>query len=111
MLTLVALVIFVTLLYIVMYDPLPGKIWGGHDYPEIQQVQEEIHEYSGINHDYYMEYYTYMDMAKKTNSNEYFEKAIDNLRNVALMVKEPDSEVPEEINRLADLLHEKWLKR
>ena len=107
----VAAILFITAVVLLLYNPLPEKIFGGHDYPEIQEIQEEIHQYSGINKDYYMSYYTKMDMAKKMNDSAYASQAVEDLRNMALMIQEPDSEIPDEINNLADKLHQTWLKR
>lgn len=107
----VALILFVAVIVIITINPLPEKIFGGYDYPEIQAIQEEIHRYSGVNEEYYMAYYTNMDMAKKTQDDGYFREAIENLRNMALMIEEPDSEVPGEINELANRLSAQWLKK
>lgn len=107
----VAVILFVVVIVIITMNPLPEKIFGGYDYPEIQAIQEEIHRYSGVHDEYYMAYYTNMDMAKKTHEDGYFREAIENLRNMALMVGEPDSEIPGEINDLADKLSVQWLKK
>lgn len=111
MLAVVALIIFVVAIVMLTTNPLPEKIFGGHDYPEIQAIQEEIHRYSGVDEDYYMEYYTKMDMAKRTHSSFHARNAVESLRNVALMVEQPDSSVPTEINDLADKLLVEWLKQ
>ena len=105
------LILFITAIVLLVYNPLPEKIFGGHNYPEIQEIQEEIHQYSGLHRDYYMSYYTNMDMAKRTNDSSYVSQAVEDLRNISLMIKEPDSDIPEQINALADKLHITWLKR
>jgi len=107
----VAVILFVVAIVVFTMKPLPEKIFGGHDYPEIQAIQEEIHQYSGINKEYYMEYYTKMDMAKNTHDSRYVHEAAESLRNLALMVEEPDSTVPQELNDLTDKLLLTWLKQ
>jgi hypothetical protein len=52
-----------------------------------------------------------MDMAKRTHSSFHARDAVESLRNVALMVEQPDSSVPTEINDLADKLLVEWLKQ
>ena len=64
----VALILFVVAVVVLTRNPLPEKIFGGHDYPEIQSIQEEIHQYSGINSEYYMEYYTNMYTKQRKTS-------------------------------------------
>lgn len=107
----IAVILFVVAIVVLTMKPLPEKIFGGHDYPEIQAIQEEIHKYSGINEEYYMDYYTKMDMAKTTHDSRYAHEAAESLRNLALMVEEPDSTVPQEINDLTDSLLLTWLKQ
>ena len=89
---------------------LGSSIFGGMDYPDIHKIQMEIHEYSGINQQMYMDYKTHMDLCmSRINDDplmaaEYLYAALAYLRDIGLMIPGGDSGIPDILNNMADKL-------
>ena len=79
-------------------------IVGGQPYPRVWAIQKQIHEYSGIYPEEYMNYMNSMDTALTTMDPTYLYTALEQLRNIPLTLPRGDTSIPEEIDRLADQL-------
>lgn len=106
--------VIIAVLYIAIRSPvLMENITGGSDFKDIKDLQQEIHEYSGVSPDRYMSYITNMDNAMNilrsdpTMSAHYLYESLENLRNVGMDVPGGDSTIPQELagcaNRLGKL--------
>ena len=105
----VFILLAVAILLVVIRNPPLEKILGGSNFPDIDKIQKEIHEYSGINKDLYMSYITKIDNAKEFVSDpdisaQYLYGALEDLRNVTLSLPGGDSDIPEKINDYAGKL-------
>lgn len=89
---------------------LKSSIVGGMDYPDIHKIQMEIHQYSGIDQQMYMDYKTHMDLCMSgiddnpLMSAEYLYNALAFLRDIGLMIPGGDSQIPDILNDMADKL-------
>ena len=104
------LIILLVILYVVIRNPLTSTIFGGQEFEDIYVLQQKIHEYSGLDKETYMSYLVSIDntMAFITmdpvNASGSLYKSLDKLRDLAGNIPAGDSEIPHEINTLADKL-------
>ena len=96
-------VILLAILYIAIRNPNLKFFWGGEKFPDVFEIQKEIHEFSGISREYYLKYLGNMDNALETMEPRYLYESLDNLR-VMCAGLPPDSTVPEEIETLSGKL-------
>lgn len=79
-------------------------------FPEAYAIQQEIHKYSGINPDLYIQYLNSVNLAKdafgvdKNLAIQYLTKGIDELREITLSLPANEMHIADEINELADKL-------
>lgn len=103
-------IISLSILFWITGRPLDSSLFGGVDYPDIHKLQMDIHEYSGIDHQTYMDYKTYMDLCMArihddpSMAAEYLYNALTSLRDIGLMIPGGDSEIPDILNEMANRL-------
>ena len=106
----VFLISLIVILYVVIRNPLPSTIFGGQEFRDVYELQKEIHEYSGLDKELYMSYLVSIDntMAfikeNPANASKSLYKGLEKLRDMGGNLPAGDSDIPREINTLADKL-------
>jgi hypothetical protein len=100
----VILLMFCLILYIALRNPILGK-----RFPDIYEIQKEIHNYSGLDKSLYTQYLEEMDATLTTLGDTPVAErslyaALDHLRSMGLTLSAGDSEIPDLLNGLADRL-------
>ena len=100
----IALVVILScILYIAIRNPNLKFFFGGQKFPDIFEVQKEIHEFSGVSKESYLKYLENMDNAMETMEPQYLYDSLDNLKAMCMGLA-PDSTVPEKIEKLSGKL-------
>jgi len=100
----VILLLFCLILYIALRNPVLGK-----RFPNIYEIQKEIHQYSGLDKSLYTQYLEEIDKTLDTLEDTPVAErslyaALDHLRSLGLTLSAGDSEIPDLLNGLADQL-------
>ena len=106
----VFIIILIVILYVVIRNPLTYKIFGGREFEDVYELQKQIHEYSGLDKDLYMSYLVSIDNTMAfinedpANASTSLYKGLEKLRDMGGNISAGDSDIPHEINTLADKL-------
>lgn len=98
-----AIILVACALYIAIRNPNLKFFWGGPKFPDVFEIQKEIHEYSGISKDSYMKYLDTMDLVENTMDPNELYKALNHLKNISLSLP-PDSDISDKLDALSDKL-------
>lgn len=102
----VFIILAAMIIAVVLYNPPLEKYIGGSSFPDVDEIQKRIHEYSGIHKDEYMRYIVSIDNARAFITDpdmaaQSLYDGIEHLRNVGLHLPGGDSSVPDEIQALS----------